>query len=113
MSRRIYLWRPDTDHVVSVTTGFNWWACLLGPLWAIAKKQWLIFFWLLVGNTALTAVNVGLAWAHVPVGLVTTINLVSSLLFAAFCGYYANLWHLRALKRKGYQIVPASTQASQ
>lgn len=105
MSRRIYLWRPDTDHVVSVTTGFNWGACLLGPLWAIAKKQWLIFAGLLAGNIALVLVEVGLAWVHVPRGLATTISLASSLLFAAFCGYNANLWHLRALKKQGYQVV--------
>lgn len=76
MSRRIYLSRPDTDHVVSVTTGFNWWACLLGPLWAIAKRQWLIFVGLLAGNIALALVDVGLAWAHVPVGLATMIYAI-------------------------------------
>lgn len=105
MSRRIYLRRPDTDHVVSITTGFNWWACLLGPLWAIAKRQWLILVGLLAGNIALALVDVGLAWAHVPVRLATMISLVSTLLFAVFCGYNANLWHLRALQKKGYQVV--------
>ncbi|MBN3786749.1 DUF2628 domain-containing protein [Burkholderia sp. Ac-20353] len=105
MSRRIYLRHPSRDDVVSIATGFNWSACLLGPLWAIAKRQWLIGVWLLAGNAAIAWADAVLAQAGVSITLGSVISLVSTLVFAAFCGYNANRWHLRALKRKGYQVV--------
>ena len=48
MADRIYLRHPVTDETVSVSTGFSWPAFLLGAIWALMKKLWLIALLMLV-----------------------------------------------------------------
>jgi hypothetical protein len=95
MADRIYFKHPTSDKTVPVATGFNWPACLLGFIWAFAKKLWTIALLMLLANLIISLIGL-MGWGG------DVASLMLSLLFAAFCGYNANRWHRRTLERRGY-----------
>jgi hypothetical protein len=95
MADRIYLRHPVTDETVSVSTGFSWPAFLLGAIWALMKKLWLIALLMLVVELLIGVIGLAGTTADV-------ISFVLSLAFAVFCGMNGNKWHRRAWERKGY-----------
>lgn len=101
MTERIYLQHPAGDETIAVSTGFSWAACLLGFIWALMKKLWLLAA-LMLGADLLISL-VGLAGTTADV-----FSLFLSIAFAIYCGMNANEWHRRALERKGYVVVPDS-----
>ncbi|RQZ05378.1 DUF2628 domain-containing protein [Burkholderia sp. Bp9031] len=98
MSKRIYLQHPTRDETVAVNTGFNLAACLLGFIWALTKKLWVIALAMLAVDFALAVIGLAGATAD-------RISLVLCILFAIYCGMFANEWHRRALERRGYTVL--------
>jgi hypothetical protein len=47
---------PDLERFVFVRDGFHFWALLLGPLWMLAHRMWLVLVLYLIANAALAAV---------------------------------------------------------
>jgi hypothetical protein len=98
MAERIYLQHPATHETVAVATGFSWHACLLGPLWAVMRRLWLVALLMLVVDVLITAI--GLAGVAADLA-----SLVLSIAFAAYCGVNGNKWHRQVLERKGFAAV--------
>jgi hypothetical protein len=46
---------PDPERFVFVRDGFHFWAFLLGPLWMLAHRMWLVLVLYLIANGALAA----------------------------------------------------------
>ncbi|MDE1181133.1 DUF2628 domain-containing protein [Paraburkholderia sp.] len=95
MPDRIFLKHPSRDETIAVATGFSWAACLLGFVWALMKRMWLLAALLLVADLLIGFI--GLAGESADIA-----SLVLSILFAAFCGMNGNRWHRQALERQGY-----------
>ncbi|HEY1999999.1 DUF2628 domain-containing protein [Paraburkholderia sp.] len=97
MTEQIYLQHPASNERVAVSTGFSWSACLLGFIWALMKRLWLLAVLLLAVDLIITLIGFVGAAADV-------ISLILSIAFAIYCGMNANQWHRRALERKGYVV---------
>ena len=97
MAERIYLQHPTKDETVEVSTGFSWSAFLLGFVWALMKRMWLVALVLLAVDLAIGLIGFAGVTADV-------ISLVLSIVFAIYCGMNANQWYRRDLERKGYVI---------
>lgn len=83
-----------------VNTGFSWEAFFFGPLWAVAKRQWLMFSLLCVAQLPFTAIFM-LAEQRKDAGLFV-LSLLLSLIYMILCGVLGNRWHRRFLERQGY-----------
>jgi hypothetical protein len=79
-----------------VREGFNWFALVFGPLWALVKGMWVPAILILVAGL-LIGFGAGLA------GLNELARSVLGLAFAVFVGAEANDWHRRHLDRKGWR----------
>ncbi|MEW6347344.1 MAG: DUF2628 domain-containing protein [Paraburkholderia sp.] len=99
MTERIYLQHPVRGETVEVSTGFSWAAFLLGFIWALMKRMWLVALLMLAVNLAIGLIGFAGATADV-------ISLALSILFAIYCGMKANQWYRRDLERKGYVVAP-------
>ena len=98
MTDRIYLQHPTSDETVAVNTGFSWAAFLLGFVWALMKRLWLLALLMLATNLLIGLIGFAGPTADV-------ISLILSVAFAAYCGMNANKWHRSALERKGYVVL--------
>ena len=99
MAERIYLQHPTRTETVEVSTGFSWSAFLLGFVWALMKRMWLVALVLLAVDLAIGLIGFAGVTADV-------VSLVLSIVFAIYCGMNANQWYRRDLERKGYMITP-------
>ena len=97
MAERIYLQHPTKTETVEVSTGFSWSAFLLGFVWALMKRMWLVALVLLAVDLAIGLIGFAGVTADV-------VSLVLSIVFAIYCGMNANQWYRRDLERKGYVI---------
>jgi hypothetical protein len=97
MAERIYLQHPTRAETVEVSIGFSWAAFLLGFVWALMKRMWLVALVMLAVDLAIGLIGFAGVSADV-------ISLVLSILFAIYCGMKANEWYRRDLERKGYFI---------
>lgn len=97
MTERIYLQHPSRGGTVAVNTGFSWPAFLLGFVWALMKKLWVVALLMLVADLLIGLLGFAGRTADV-------ISLILSIGFAIYCGTNANEWHRRALERKGYVV---------
>jgi hypothetical protein len=98
MTERIFLRHPVKDETVEVRTGFSWAACLLGFVWALMKRMWLVALLLLAADLAIGLIGFAGVTADV-------ISLLLSIVFAAYCGMRGNQWYRRDLERKGYVVL--------
>jgi hypothetical protein len=98
MRERIYLRHPATDETVEVKTGFSWAAFLLGFVWALMKRMWLVALLMLAADLAIGLIGFAGVTADV-------ISLLLSIVFAIYCGMRGNQWHRRDLERKGYMVL--------
>lgn len=90
--------------VVSVPTGFSWGAFLFGPLWAVVKRAWSLFFVLLFADVLLFVL--GALAEQLSEGMaMALIFLFLNLLLMFICGKFANAWLRAVLLRKGYRQV--------
>lgn len=101
MTERIYLQHPARGEMVEVSTGFSWAAFLLGFIWALMKRMWLVALLMLAADLVIGLIGFAGVTADV-------ISLVLSIAFAIYCGINANQWYRRDLERKGYVIAPRS-----
>lgn len=53
------------EHAIFVRDGFSWGAFLLGPLWLLWRRLWLVLIGVVI---ALTAIEIGMQWLAVPAG---------------------------------------------
>lgn len=86
-----------TDRVVLLREGFAYWAFVFGPLWLLAKRQWLLLFAFMV--IALT-IRIGGAAIDLPIQSTMIIEIFLHLML----GYHANDLLAWRLKRKGYRF---------
>src|SRR5215813_781627 len=73
---------PDPERFVFVRDGFSFWAFLLGPLWMLRHRMWLVLLGYLVVTIALQ-VALGL------IGASATVIFVAALLLALLIGFEA------------------------
>ena len=57
MTERIYLRHPVRDETVEVKTGFSWAAFLLGFVWALMKRMWLVALLMLAVDLAIGLID--------------------------------------------------------
>jgi hypothetical protein len=83
---------PDPDRFVFVRDGFSFWAFLLGPLWMLWHRMWLV----LLGYAAVAvALETGLRFANVSAGT----RLFAGLAFAILVGIEAGTLRRFTLRR--------------
>jgi Protein of unknown function (DUF2628) len=99
MTERIYLRHPVRDETIEVKAGFSWPAFLLGFVWALMKRMWLVALLMLAADLAIGLIGFAGVTADV-------ISLVLSIVFAIYCGMRGNQWYRRDLERKGYVALP-------
>jgi hypothetical protein len=87
---------PNPDRVRFVRDGFYFWAFLLGPLWMIWHRLWLVLLIYLVGTTALFA---GLS----ALGVSNAAQFVVGLLVAVLIGCEAGSLRRFSLRRRWTQ----------
>lgn len=109
MASRLYF-RNASGRTAIVDTGFSWLALLFGPLWAVAKRQWLLFALLCIAQIPSSVIYV-LAEQRNDSGLFV-LSLLVGLIYMVACGVYANRWHRRALERQGYSLEGVSEKAN-
>ena len=98
-TQRILLKHPS-GKAAEIKKGFSWPACFLGPLWALVKRLWLLFFVLVA---VIVPINIFADYADHIKSL--PLIFTSLLLFIAYmyiCGRYANGWLHAALLKRGY-----------
>jgi hypothetical protein len=84
---------PDPESFVFVRDGFSFWAFLLGPLWMLRHRLWLV----LLGYLLLTA---ALQVALRAVGASTTVTVAVGMLVAWLIGFEAATLRRFALARR-------------
>lgn len=85
-----------------VRVGFSWPAFLLGPAWALAKRQWLLAVLMIVvliaDNFVAGLLQLSEAvWLQLAGGLLLVVYMIA-------CGVYANAWHRYFLQRQGFVV---------
>ena len=104
MGKPIYL-KNSTGKVVIVSTGFSWPAFLFGPLWALAKRQWLLFAILILVSIPINLIMEFSAQSKNPT--VMFLSLLPTFAFMFVCGFNANRWHKNRLDRNGFKSLYA------
>jgi hypothetical protein len=89
---------PDPERFVFVRDGFYFWAFLLGPLWMLRHRLWLVLLGYVVGIIAL---QVGLR----ALGASNTVITVASVLFALLIGFEAAILRRFTLARRRWKNV--------
>ena len=90
------------DRFVFVRDGFYFWAFLLGPLWLLWRRLWLVLLLYLVATAAIQA---GL-WA---LGMSGTVKFIVGFLVALLVGFEAaslRRWTLRRWRNHGVVVGP-------
>ena len=85
----------DTDRFVFVRDGFYFWAFLLGPLWMLWRRLWLVLVLYIVFTAAL---QIGL-WA---LGVSTGVKFLVGFLIALLVGFEAATLRRWTLTRRGW-----------
>ena len=85
-----------TDRLVLLKEGFTFWAFIFGPVWLLAKRQWVLLLGFIV-----CAVVTRLAVALFDLPLLTFV--VIALFLHVMLGYHANDLRAWRLKRRGYR----------
>jgi hypothetical protein len=86
----------DADRFVFVRDGFYFWAFLLGPLWMIWRRLWLVLVLYLI---VITALQIGL---HM-LGVSNAVKFVVSFLIALLVGFEAATLRRWTYARRGWR----------
>jgi uncharacterized protein DUF2628 len=97
-----------TNGTVEVPPGFSWPAFLLGPIWAMAKRLWLVFGLLILAALPIALID-ALSEAQDSIAL-ALLTLVLSIVYMFVCGKYGNIWWQWTLERRGFQLVTDSNE---
>jgi hypothetical protein len=89
---------PDPDRFVLVRDGFHAWAFLLGPLWILWRRLWLVLVLYLV---AVAALEVGLRLLGVSAGG----QMLAMLAVALLLGLEAGTLRRWTLRRRGFREI--------
>jgi hypothetical protein len=88
----------NPERFAFVRDGFHFWAFLLGPLWMLWRRLWLVTLLYLV---AVTAMELGL-WA---LGATQTVGFVVGFLLALLIGFEAGTLQRWTLSRRGWRNI--------
>jgi uncharacterized protein DUF2628 len=99
MKRSVRMRHPAKG-TVEVPMGFSWPALLLGPLWAIVKRLWLVFLLLVLALVPIAFVDL-YSEANRNIAL-TVVALVLYIVYMYVCGRYGNDWWRWTLTRRGF-----------
>ena len=106
-TQRVLLKHPN-GKTAEIKMGFSWAACLLGPLWAIVKKLWLLFFVLVI---VIIPLNLFADYAeHINSLPLSLISLLTFIAYMYICGRFASSWLHATLLKRGY--LPVTTEES-
>lgn len=98
------LFEAKVGRIRAVKVGFNWFACILGALWAFANGGWILGLLMFTGSILALGVDV---FVRLSVGG-TLAELVSLVLYIGYmyaCGRYGNEWLARTLVGQGYREI--------
>lgn len=101
MASKLFL-RTTSGRTAIVDTGFSWSAFIFGPLWAVAKRQWLLFVLLCAAQIPFTWLFMLAEQRHD--GSLLALSCLVGLTYMIVCGVYANRWHRRFLERQGFSF---------
>jgi hypothetical protein len=87
--------QPDPDRFVFIRDGFSFWAFLLGPLWMLRYRLWLVLLAYLV-------VAISIAGALYLLGASSAVRAASGLLLALLIGFEAATLRRFTLSRRGW-----------
>lgn len=109
MASRLFF-RTSSGRTAIVDTGFSWSAFIFGPLWAAAKRQWLLFLLLCIAQ-------IPFAWLFMLAeqrhdDSLLALSYLVGLVYMIACGAYANRWHRRFLEKQGFSFEGFVTKAS-
>ena len=108
-TKRTVEMRHPTRGTVEIPLGFSWPALVLGPLWALVKRLWMVFLLLVLGLVAITIVQL-----YAETSLNVTLILISLALSAVYmyaCGKYGNAWWRWTLEQRGYQVAASEKES--
>jgi Protein of unknown function (DUF2628) len=91
---------PDPERFVFVRDGFTFWAFLLGPVWMLWHRLWLVLLGYVV---VMVALQVVLQWIGAPGPVVFAVNLLVALLV----GFEAATLRRFALARRRWRTLGA------
>ncbi|MDO9358861.1 MAG: DUF2628 domain-containing protein [Polaromonas sp.] len=94
---------------VRVSQGFSWPALVLGSVWAVVRRAWLLAAVFLAVDIALWILGGYAAGAGNTAGLLAFV--LASIFFAVVRGMYGNRWLMSALRRGGYTPVGSPVRA--
>jgi hypothetical protein len=102
MARTLVMLHPR-QQLQHIEIGFCWPASLLGPLWALANRLWLIGLLLL---SALIQISI-VAQAAVEYRdeALSALTMALTLAYLYLCGRYGNAMRRWTLERRGYQLI--------
>ena len=98
------LFEAKIGRIRAVKVGFNWFACILGCLWAFANGGWILGLLMFAGSLFTVGFEVRL---RTTIGGVVA-ELGSLALYVGYmyaCGRYGNEWLARTLTGQGYREV--------
>jgi Protein of unknown function (DUF2628) len=87
---------PDPERFVFVRDGFSFWGFLLGPLWMLWHRMWIV----LLGYLVLAA---ALGWAHKATGAALGIGAAVTFLIMILIGCEAGTLRRFTLERRGWR----------
>jgi hypothetical protein len=102
MKRTLVMLHPKS-RMRHVNIGFCWSALLLGPLWTLGNRLWLVSLLLLVALVFIVFIG-EYALAQQSLAL-SVVALVFGVAYMYLCGRYGNAWRCWTLERRGYRLV--------
>lgn len=89
---------PDPERFAFVRDGFAFWAFVLGPLWMLRHRLWLVF-------TCYVVLTIALQFGLHAIGASPTVTVAVSLLIALLVGLEAATLRRFTLARRGWKNV--------
>lgn len=87
-----------------VKSGFNWYACIFGALWAFANRAWLLGLLLLLPALVLKVIEQFVySYVEGAAGSAFVLGLYLAVMYV--CGRNGNAWLARSLQWQGYREV--------
>jgi Protein of unknown function (DUF2628) len=90
--------RPDAERIVFVRDGFSFWAFLIGPLWMLWHRMWLVLLGYVV---VLAGIDAALSWLGASGAAISAVGLLIGLLV----GLEASTLRRLSLWRRGFHNV--------
>jgi hypothetical protein len=98
------LFQARNDQIRSVKVGFNWFAFVLGALWAFGNRGWILGIALVAASVGLLLIEVVLR-NYVGGAMADIVALVLYVGSMFACGRWGNAWLARTLQLQGYREI--------